>query len=349
MDRHVITEGPEVLSEILVGRAMLDTVVASIAGTGASSVAVLCQPTTVRIADRIASALDAAGVRATGYTLPDGEEAKQMSVVEQVYRHLNDRRFTRGDAVLGVGGGSLTDVAGFVAGTYLRGITAMYVPTTVLGAVDAAVGGKTGVNVDGKNLAGVFKHPAAVFVDLDVLDALPARAKAEGAAEAVKTGFIADMRIAEAYESAGIDADLEIVVNRSIAVKAAVVSDDFTEQGRRAILNYGHTVGHAVETSTGCSHGEAVSIGMVAAGAASEHRLGFDGAGRQIEVLRSIGLPVSAEHAHRATVRSLMALDKKRDRSGLRFVLLEAFERPEVVTVDDATVDAALGAIRLAS
>ena len=139
------------------------------------------------------------------------------------------------------------------------------------------------------------------------------------------------------------------MVNRSIAVKAAVVSDDFTEQGRRAILNYGHTVGHAVETSTGCSHGEAVSIGMVAAGAASEHRLGFDGAGRQIEILRRIGLPVSAEPAHRATVRSLMALDKKRDRSGLRFVLLEAFERPEVVTVDDATVDAALEAIRLAS
>lgn len=350
MHRHVITEGAAQRSEILVGRSMLDTIVERIGATSAASVAVLCQPTTHAIADRIAGGLVDAGIEATGYTLPDGEAAKRMAVVEDVYRHLNGARFTRSDLVVGVGGGALTDVAGFVAGTYLRGIDAVYVPTTLLGAVDAAIGGKTGVNVDGKNLAGVFRHPVTVVVDVDILDMLPPRVRVEGAAEAVKTGFIADMAIVRAYEDDGIDVDLEPIVNRSIAVKAAVVSDDFTEQGRRAILNYGHTVGHAIETATGLTHGESVAIGMVAEGVASEHRLGFEGAERQVDVLGRIGLPtVAPDDAHRDPIRSLMALDKKRDATGLRFVLLSAFERPEVVTVDDATVDAALEAVGLAS
>ena len=349
MRRHVITAGEAVASEIVVGRAMLDVLVEAIVASPHTAAAVLCQPSTHRIADRIAGALAAAGIRASGYTLPDGEEAKRMSVVESVYRHLNQQRFTRGDVVVAVGGGSLTDVAGFVAGTYLRGVSVMYLPTTLLGAVDAAVGGKTGVNVDGKNLAGVFRHPELVVVDVDILDALPVRWKEEGSAEAVKTGFIADMEIVRRYEADLLDVDLEEIVNRSVAVKASVVSDDFTETGRRAILNYGHTVGHAIESSSGCSHGDAVAIGMVAAGAASHHVLGFDGADRQVALLGALGLPTDARSAHRDAVRSLMALDKKRDDTGLRFVLLSAFERPEVVTVDDATVEVALDAVGLPS
>jgi 3-dehydroquinate synthase len=345
----VITEGDAVRSEILVGRGMLDAMVEAVTASHGTAAAVLCQPSTYGIADRLAGALAAGGFRASGYTLPDGEEAKQMSVVESVYRHLNDQRFTRDDVVVAVGGGSLTDVAGFVAGTYLRGVPAMYLPTTLLGAVDAAVGGKTGVNVDGKNLAGVFRHPRLIVIDVDILDALPERSKREGAAEAVKTGFIADMEITRRYESDLHDVDLEEIVNRAVAVKASVVSEDFTESGRRAVLNYGHTVGHAVESSTGCSHGEAVAIGMVAAGAASHHVLGFEGADRQVSLLRALGLPTDARSAHRGAVRSLMALDKKRDANGLRFVLLAAFERPEVVTVDDATVDVALDAVGLTS
>ncbi len=348
MRRHVITSGRDVVSEIIVGRSIDDDVLRIAAAGGQRRVAFLCQPTTRALAERYAEALAAAGIDASGYALPDGEEAKQMQVVEEVYRHLNSQRFTRSDLIIGIGGGALTDVAGFVGGTDLRGLKVMYVPTTLLAAVDAAIGGKTGVNVDGKNLAGVFKHPEFVFIDVDVLDALPERQKIEGAAEALKTGFIGDMGIVEAYEAERIAVDLEDVVNRSVAVKAEVVSEDFTERGRRTILNYGHTVGHAIEATTGRSHGDSVAIGMVAAGAASAHALGFTGEQRQIDVLGLVGLPVHAPDAHTDAVRSMMALDKKRDGEKLKFVLLSAFLRPEVASADDATVQAALDAVGIA-
>ncbi len=348
MSRHVISEAEAEVSRVLVGRAMDEVVVASVAKLAPQRVAVMCQPSTYGLAESYAAMLAAAGFEATGYTLPDGEESKQIAVVEEVYRYLNSQSFTRSDVIVGVGGGALTDVAGFVGGTYLRGIPAIYVPTTLLGAVDAAIGGKTGVNVDGKNLAGVFRHPESVVIDIDTLDRLPLEQRIEGAAEAIKTGLVADMTIVEAYERDGIDVDLALVVDRSVAVKVAVVSEDFTEQGRRAILNYGHTVGHAIETSTGRSHGTSVAIGMVAAGAAGAHLLGFDGQERQMAVLERVGLPLEAPEAKRETVRALMALDKKRDSGGLRMVLLRDFARPEVVAVDDATVEAALHAVGLA-
>lgn len=347
MHRYVIDDGAVIRSEIVVGRGLESHIVEGALAGGHGAVAVICQPSTFARAERIAGLMADVGLRATGYTLPDGEDAKQMSVVEDVYRHLNRQGFTRADLVLGVGGGSLTDVVGFVGGTYLRGIAVSYVPTTLLGAVDASIGGKTGVNVDGKNLAGVFKHPDRVVIDIDILDALPDRLKVDGAAEALKTGFISDMAIVEAYERDGIAVDLVDVVNRSVAVKVSIVGYDFREQGRRAFLNYGHTVGHAIETSTGRSHGESVAIGMVAAGGASAAHFGFSGEGRQRDVLRAVGLPTEAADAHRDVIRSLMALDKKRDRSGLRFVLLRAFGQPEVVAADDATVEAALSAVGL--
>lgn len=349
MRRHSITEGSQTVSEIVVGRS-LASAIADAASDGRTKAAVLCQPTTARLAEGLATDLRSVGMEVSGCTLPDGEESKQLSVVETVYRMLNESNFTRSDVVIAVGGGALTDVAGFIAATYLRGVPVIYVPTTLLGAVDAAIGGKTGINVDGKNLAGAFSHPEKVFVDIDILDALPASLKVEGAAEAIKTGFVADMAIAEAYESGIVGVDLEFVVNRSAAAKVAVVNEDFTEQGRRAILNYGHTVGHAVEIATSCSHGHAVAIGMVAAGAASAWLLGFEGAERQRELLAGIGLPVATDATTKLEqLRSLMALDKKRDAGGMRMVLLKAFESPVVVSVDDATVRAAFEAIGLAS
>jgi 3-dehydroquinate synthase len=237
-------------------------------------------------------------------------------------------------------------VAGFVAATFLRGIPAVYVPTTVLGAVDASIGGKTAVNVGGKNLAGSFTHPVRVLVDIETLETTPAHLRVQGAAEALKTGFIADMGIVELFEAAPTFPDLEEVVNRSIAVKTSVVSEDFREGGRRAILNYGHTTGHAVEALLGISHGEAVSIGMVAAGAASSHATGFGGADRQREVLHAVGLPTTLPNlVPSLAVRSVMAKDKKRAQDQLRMVLLEEFESPVVVAVDDATVAAGLAAI----
>jgi 3-dehydroquinate synthase len=345
---HVITEGSQAVSEIVVGRSLGSAV--SEAAQGRSRAAVLCQPSTVRLAEEYATDLRSVGVDVTGYTLPDGDDAKQLSVVETVYRVLNDRSFTRDDVIIGVGGGALTDVTGFIAATYMRGIPVMYVATTLLGAVDASIGGKTAVNVDGKNLAGVFSHPEKVFIDIDTLDALPNDLKVEGSAEAIKTGFIADMRIANDYDGGISNVDLESVVNRSVAVKVAVVNEDPTEHGRRAILNYGHTIGHAIEVATPCSHGHAVAIGMVAAGAASVSLLGFSGADHQRDLLSGVGLPVAAgANVKPQQLRSLMALDKKRDSSGLRMVLLEQFESPVVVPVDDATVHAAFNGIGLDS
>ena len=346
MQRHVITDRGRPVSEIVVGRNMSSELAARI--PDGAHAAILCQPSTVAMADRYAAELESSGVAVTGYTLPDGENAKRLSVVEDVYRMLNRGGYTRDDVIGGGGGGALTDVAGFVAGTFLMGIEAIYVPTTLLGAVDAAVGGKTAVNVDGKNLVGVFAHPTHVIIDVDTLDELPLEHRTQGAAEAVKAGFIADMDIVSAYEANPVDVDLEFVVNRSVAVKVAVVNEDFTEQAGRAVLNYGHTIGHAIETASGLSHGESVSIGMVAAGAASEHLFGFAGRERQRTALAEIGLPTTApSNLRRDQIRSLVALDKKRDRSGLRFVLLRAFEDPAVVTADDTTVQAAFDSIGL--
>ena len=346
MQRHVIFDERVEVSEVVVGRGLVPVLSERLAMH--RRIAFLCQPATAGLVDRYAAHLESTGASVATYSLPDGEAAKSLSTVEGVYRVLNQSEFTRDDVVVGVGGGALTDTAGFIAATYLRGIRAVYVPTTVLGAVDAAIGGKTAVNVDGKNLAGVFSHPRSVLIDVDTLDELPDEIKRQGAAEAIKTGFIADMDIVTAYERSPKDVDLEFIVNRSVAVKVAVVNEDFTEQGRRAILNYGHTVGHAIEVASGVSHGEAVSIGMVAAGAASEHVFGFSGADHQRNILTDIGLPTQAPHGTKVDqIRALIALDKKRDETGLRFVLLRSFEDPVVVTADDATVRAAFDGIGL--
>jgi 3-dehydroquinate synthetase len=345
--RHVIWNSGEPVSTIVVGRGVNEVLADLATSRSRERAAVLCQPSTASLAGSYGDLLATSGLSVTIHALPDGEDAKRLGVVEEGYRFLNGSGFTRDDLVIAVGGGALTDVAGFIAGTYLRGVPAVYVATTLVGAVDAAIGGKTAVNVDGKNLAGVFSHPEAVLIDIDILDQLPLDLKREGAAEALKTGFIEDMHIVAAYESDGLNVDLDDVVNRSVAVKVAVVTDDFKERGRRAVLNYGHTVGHAIETTTGRSHAESVSIGTVAAGAASRAVFGFEGEDRQRSVLASIGLPVDAPKSDAVAVRKMMDRDKKRDGAGLRMVLLRDFGAPELVHADDATVQAAFEGIGL--
>ncbi len=347
MRRHVIWTADEPVSTIVVGRGVNEVLVDLATSRPRQRAAILCQPSTGGLAASYGDVLATAGLAVTGFTMPDGEEAKQLGVVEDVYRFLNESGFTRDDLVIGVGGGALTDVAGFVGGTYLRGVPVMYVATTLIGAVDAAIGGKTAVNVDGKNLAGMFSHPEAVLIDIDILDQLPTRLKRDGAAEALKAGFIEDMNIVYAYESDGLDVDLEEIVNRAVAVKVAVVTEDFRERGRRGILNYGHTVGHAIETTTRRSHAESVSIGMVAAGAASRFVYEFEGEDRQRSVLESVGLPVGAPDGDSTGVREMMNRDKKRDAKGIRMVLLRDFGLPELVHADDATVRAAFEGIGL--
>ncbi len=338
---HVIGTAGGRSCEILVGRGLVQADKLLVGSP--SNVAFLTQPSVASIANEIAGS--------AGYSsdhvlvMPDGEEAKDLATVQSVYQWLNSLGFTRDDLVVGIGGGALTDLAGFAAATYLRGVEVVYLPTTLLGAVDASIGGKTGVNVGGKNLAGVFRHPARIVVDLGLLESLPDSLKREGAAETVKAGFIADPVILAEYEENGIDAAIDVVVPAAIAVKVDTVIADFREQGVRAILNYGHTIGHAIEVEAHISHGDAVAIGMVAAGRVSELMVGFAHADRQREIIAGIGLPVVSPEVDLGRIKTLMNRDKKRDSQGMRMVLLEDFGRPVVKHVDQSLIDAGLEAV----
>lgn len=324
------------VSEVQIGRGCASAV--ATLPDGCSQVAFFTQPSVAEVAMRLAETVGVgSGVATAVRQLPDGDAAKELDVVGKAYEWLNSLGFTRDDLVVGIGGGSLTDVTGFVAATYLRGVDVGYLATTLLGAVDASIGGKTGINVGGKNLAGVFRHPRRVVVDLDLLDELPESLLIEGAAETVKAGFLADSTILAAYEEHGIAAPLDIIVPAAVAFKIDTVTRDFREGGIRAILNYGHTIGHAVEIAAGIPHGHAVAIGMVAAGKISEATVGFDGASRQRRILEQIGLPTVAPRVDPAVITTLMGRDKKRDQQGLRMVLLEDFGVPTVkhVTVEE--------------
>lgn len=349
MRRHLISEAGRTVSEIVIDRGVADDPHAVLQPRAdRANAVVLCQPATRGVAERLAAAFVRTGIAATVIELPDGEAVKALDALEPIYRRLNDLSLTRRDTIVGVGGGALTDVAGFVAATYLRGVEAVYVATTLLGAVDAAIGGKTAVNVGGKNLVGVFAHPTRVVIDLDLLDQLPPDLIRQGSAEALKAGLIGDPELVSLYVRDGIDAPLDEVVDRAVGVKTTVVSDDFRERGDRAFLNYGHTVGHAIEVASGISHGDAVAIGMVAAGTVSRLTVGFTGAGEQRDLIGRLGLPTVAPPVDGARVLELVNLDKKRDAAGTRMVVLQEIGRPAVLHVDDATVRAALASVDVA-
>jgi 3-dehydroquinate synthase len=350
VERILIEDTTTTTSDVLVGRfgAAPGADVVLIEESPRTRVALLTHDGATRVAARIEDELRRTGLAVATRQLPDREAAKTFETAEATIVWLNGLGMTRNDTIVAVGGGALTDAAGFIAATYLRGVEVVLVPTTLLGSVDAAIGGKTAVNVGGKNLAGVFRHPRRVVIDLDVLDGLPRPLLVEGTAEVVKAGLIADPTLVGIYEQYGLDASLDEVVPRAVRVKAAVVSGDFREGGRRAILNYGHTVGHAIESAARIPHGHAVAIGMVAAGAAAELAVGFRDAQRQQRLLESLQLPITSPPVDRRELHRLMALDKKRDSSGVRMVLLRTIGDPTVVTVDAATVNAALDAVGVA-
>jgi len=331
-------------TRVIVGRSLLNPAVI-LSNRPRAVVAIVAQPATARTARDLSRALSAEGVRSATRVLPDGEAAKDLAVIGDLYEWMIGLGMTRSDTLVAIGGGSLTDAAGFAAATYLRGIEAVYVSTTLLGAVDAAIGGKTGVNLGAKNLIGSFRHPSRVVVDVDILDRLPDAIKRGGMSEALKAGLVGDVTLFELLERDRMDADLEEVVGRAIAVKAAVVGRDFEEHGERAHLNYGHTIGHAVEVEGGMGHGEAVAVGMVAAGRASMLERGFADEDRQRQAIAGLGLPVSAPGLDREALLALLAVDKKRDAAGLRMVMLEQIGVPTVGHVGPATVDAALTAV----
>lgn len=280
--------------------------------------------------------LTAAGHEVTTIAVPDGESGKSLDGALRCWNALGENGFTRTDVIVGLGGGAVTDLAGFVAATWLRGVRLINVPTTLLGMVDAAVGGKTAINVTaGKNLVGAFHPPVAVIADLQLLDTLPEAEYRSGLAEVVKCGFIADPVILEllAADPTGRKYRAELVV-RAVRVKAEVVSEDLTDAGRREMLNYGHTLGHAIESASGYSvrHGEAIAIGMVFAAQLARHcgLLDRTSARRHHELISAMGLPTS----YRAPLDDLLArmrVDKKARGAQLRFVVLEDIARPRIL------------------
>ena len=329
------------VTSVTIGRDVL----AGVADGSETLVVLLAQPGAAQVTARVVSDLEARSIPVVTRLLPDGEAAKSFRVVEETTAWMGQIGVRRDGTVVAIGGGALTDVAGFIASVYMRGVEARYVPTTLLGAVDAAIGGKTALNVGGKNLVGTFAHPDRVIIDVDLLDELPDELLAEGMAEALKAGLIGDSALVDAIERSGLHADLEEVVKRAIAVKSNIVEADFREEGPRAHLNFGHTIGHAVEALAGWSHGRSVAVGMVAASAISRMVCGFEDEDRVRRVIAALGLPVACPGVSRGDLHQLMLIDKKNDSGGLRMVLLEALGRPQVSHIDPATLDAGLDAI----
>jgi 3-dehydroquinate synthase len=327
---------------VLVGHGLLGEL-AGLLG-GALRVAVVHPPTLTGLAETVRAELAAAGFDAHLLAVPDGEDAKRLEVAGSCWDALGELGFTRSDAVVGLGGGATTDLAGWVAAAWLRGVRVVQVATTLAGMVDAAVGGKTGINTArGKNLVGAFHPPAGVICDLATLATLPEDDYRAGLAEVVKCGFIADPAILELIEAdpaaaavPGSAAERELV-ERSVRVKARVVSEDLTEKGLREILNYGHTLGHAIECAERYRwrHGDAVSVGLVYAAALSRRlgRLDDATAARHRAILDSLRLPTSYRPDAFPALLDTMRVDKKARGNRLRFVVLDGLARP--VAVDD--------------
>ncbi|MDX6224929.1 MAG: 3-dehydroquinate synthase [Frankiales bacterium] len=326
--------------DVLVGRSLLGELPELLRGSRRTAV---IHPASMR---GTAAAIAATAPEAHLLEVPEGESQKDVKVAAQCWETLGRLGFTRSDAIVGVGGGATTDLAGFVAATWLRGVSVVHIPTTLLGMVDAAVGGKTGINTAaGKNLVGAFHPPTAVLVDLDALETLPRRDYVAGLAEVIKVGFTHDPVILDLIEdddaTSPRGAHTRELVERAIAVKAEVVGDDLTEQGRREHLNYGHTLGHAIENVEDYRwpHGEAVSVGLVFAAELSRLAAGLDEvtADRHRRLLQLVGLPTTYagdwERLHRT-----MAVDKKSRGSRLRFVVLDGLASPKMLEDPDPTL-----------
>jgi 3-dehydroquinate synthase len=300
-----------------------------------SSAVLLSHPhLAARYAPPLLSELDRIGVPARLVTVPSGERHKNLATVARLYDALLDAGLDRRSALITLGGGVLGDVGGFVAATYLRGIPFLQVPTTLLAQVDASVGGKTGVDLPrGKNLVGAFYQPRAVLIDTDTLRTLPARELRSGLAEVVKYGIISDKAFfarAQAQMPRLLRRDPEALaaaIVRSCEIKADVVRQDETEQGLRAILNFGHTVGHALEAVTGYrryKHGEAVAIGMVSAALIGEEIGVTPREVREaiVAVLTAANLPTAfPADVPTEPILEAMGRDKKKVAGQLRFVL----------------------------
>jgi 3-dehydroquinate synthase len=329
---------------VVIGRGLLGELTEVLAD--ASKVALVHPPTLATTAEAVREVLVAAGIDAHRVEIPDAEDGKALSVAGFCWEVLGRIGLDRQGVVVGLGGGAVTDLAGFVAATWMRGVRLVNVPTTLLGMVDAAVGGKTGIDVAaGKNLVGAFHPPAGVLCDLTALDTLPPADYRAGLAEVVKCGFIADPAILDLLERDGLAAPAAELVERAVRVKAGVVTRDLREGGEREQLNYGHTLAHAIEKRERYQvrHGDAVSVGLVFAAAlgAAADRLDGPTAARHKALLAALGLPVSYDAAGWPELREAMRLDKKARGAVLRFVVLDGLARPGILAGPDPDLLAA--------
>ncbi|MBV9091880.1 MAG: 3-dehydroquinate synthase [Mycobacteriaceae bacterium] len=327
----------------------------------AHRVAILHQPVLSTTAEAIRTHLSETGIDAHRIEIPDAEAGKDLPVVGFIWEVLGRIGVGRRDAIVSLGGGAATDVAGFAAATWLRGVPIVHVPTTLLGMVDAAIGGKTGINTDaGKNLVGAFHQPRAVLIDLAMLETLPRNELVAGMAEVVKAGFIADPVILDTIEGdprAAVDPAgpvLAELIRRSVVVKAEVVAADEKEAQLREILNYGHTLGHAIERRERYRwrHGAAVSVGLVFAAELGRltGRLDDATADRHRRILTSLGLPVGYDRDALPELIGYMTGDKKARAGVLRFVVLDGLAKPgRLEGPDPALLAAAYSALEASS
>jgi len=280
------------------------------------------------------------------FDVPDGEEAKNVATLNKLWNWLGAAGFTRSDLIVGLGGGAITDLAGFTAASWLRGLDWIAVPTSLAGMVDAAVGGKTGINSEyGKNLIGAFHSPSAVIIDTNFLETLSDRDFAAGMAEVIKCGFIADpgiLTLAASHSLQSLRKTPEAIaelIHRAVSVKAQFVSSDFKESFAREALNYGHTLGHAIEifAKYQLRHGEAVSIGLVYAAelAAARGLISTDELALHRSLLSRYQLPISFDRQAWQKLAPLLALDKKARGNTIRFVALSGIG--STVRLEDLT------------
>ncbi|WP_296193044.1 3-dehydroquinate synthase [uncultured Microbacterium sp.] len=344
-----ITVAGEAPYDVTIGRGIIGDVRSALAPT-VRKVLIVHQPSLGRAAGQLRERLMSDGeLEVFLAEIPDAEDGKRIEVAAFCWQVLGQADFTRTDAVIGFGGGAVTDLAGFVAATWLRGVQIVQLPTTVLGMVDAAVGGKTGVNTaEGKNLVGAFWPPRAVIADLDLLDSLAPNEATAGFAEVVKAGFVWHpevLDIVEADPQAAVDPttpQFRRAVELAIDMKARVVGEDLREGGLREVLNYGHTLGHAIEHAERYRwrHGAAISVGMMYAAELSRlaGRLSDDGVARHRSILESLGLPTTYRTGAWSQLLATMQRDKKSRGGMLRFIVLDDIGKPTVMQAPDESL-----------
>ncbi|GAA2994602.1 3-dehydroquinate synthase [Microbacterium terrae] len=346
-DATTIAVSGDAAYEITVGRGILASVGAALPAA-ARKVLIIHPPTLAAQAAALREQL-LADREVLLAEIPDAEQGKRVEVAAFCWQVLGQADFTRTDAIIGFGGGAVTDLAGFVAATWLRGIEVVQIPTTVLGMVDAAVGGKTGINTaEGKNLVGAFWAPRAVICDLDLLDSLSRNERVAGYAEVVKAGFIQEPEILDLVEADPERAtdprsdEFRRTIELAIAMKARVVGADLREAGLREILNYGHTLGHAIEHAERYRwrHGAAISVGMVFAAELSRlaGRLPDAAAQRHRDILTSLGLPTTYRAGAWQQLLATMQRDKKSRGGMLRFIVLDDIAKPTVLQAPDESL-----------